>query len=100
VTGSEAPESELGTALIVLGATGVALVTALRSVGRALLEREQKSGCQFTAEERDAILAAASAIPGLEERLATTEVNLSAMIEKLDTLIARSNRTRATDRAR
>ena len=100
MTGLEGSDSEFRVAAIVLGASGMALIAALRAICDALRQREEETGRQFTSQERDAILAAASAIPGLEERLATAEVNLAALTEKFDEIEARRYRTRATDRGR
>jgi len=100
VTGSDGPDGELQTAVVVLGAAAVALIVAVKTIFDVLRDREAIAGRRLTAEEREAILAATSAIVGLDERLSAIESTLQTMNEKLDVLIARSNRPRAMERGR
>jgi hypothetical protein len=100
VTGPETFEGELRTTILALAASAVALIVAIRAVVEALRDRDMLTGRTLTAEERDAIMTAASAIMALDERLSATEAALQAITDKLDLLIARSNRPRAMDRGR
>ena len=89
--------SEFGIAALVLGASGLALVMSLRSIGRLLSDRARSTGRQITDAEIDAILAAASAAPALIERLAEVERTLPAILERLDDIAAQCRRRRITD---
>ena len=100
MTDPQGIESELQAAIVGLGIFAVALIVAARTIFDLLRDREAMAGRRLTAEEREAILTATNAIVGLDERLSAIESTLQSMTEKLDLLIARSNRPRATDRGR
>jgi TolA-binding protein len=88
---------ELGTALILLGGTGLALVMGLSAICSLFQQREQQTGRPFSEEERQILLALASSVPALEDRLASVEGTLESMANMLETLVHRNRRGRATD---
>ena len=78
----------------------VALIVAIRSVFDALRDHEILAGRPLSPEERDAILAAASAVTSFDERLSAIETLLQSIVDKQDLLIVRSGRPRPMDRGR
>ncbi len=69
----------------------------LRAICNLFRKHEEATGRKLEAAQIDALLAAASAHPALEERLAAVERTLPAIISKLDDILARSTRRRLTD---
>ncbi len=97
MTGSGGSDGEFRVALALLGASGVALVMALRAICDLLQRRERKTGRQLSDDELDALLALAAAIPGQERRIAQIERSLPAIQETLDEILRREIGRRATD---
>ncbi len=88
---------ELRTAVVLLGASGVALAMTLRALCSLFRKHEEATGRKMSPAEIDALLAVASAHPVLEERLASVERALPAILSKLDDILARSSRRRLSD---
>jgi hypothetical protein len=97
MTVSGGSDGEFRVAIALLGASGVALVMALRAICDLLQGRERKTGRQMTDDELDALLTLAKAIPGQERRLARIERSLPAIQEALDEILRRETGRRATD---
>jgi hypothetical protein len=92
-----AQDDERGTALVLLGGTGLALMLTLKGICALLQRREALTGRPITRVEYDAIMEAVQIIPALKAEVAGIKATLPALCDKLDDLIARSNRRRATD---
>lgn len=97
MTVSGGSDGEFRVALALLGASGVALVMALRAICDLLRRKEQRTGRQMTDVEIDSLLDLATAIPGQEKRLAHIERSLPAIQEALDEILRREIGRRATD---
>ena len=94
---SSGDPNELGTAIILLGGTGLALAMGLSAICSLFRQREQQTGRPFTEEERQILLALASSVPALEDRLASVEGTLDSMTSMLETLVRRNRPNRVTD---
>lgn len=99
MTVSGGSDGEFRIALTLLGASGVALVMALRAICDLLRRKEQTTGRQLADHEIDALLQLAAAIPGQEKRLAHIERSLPAIQDALDEILRRETGRRATDGA-
>jgi hypothetical protein len=92
-----AQDDERGTALVLLGGTGLALMLTLKGLCALVQRREALTGRPITRAEYDSIMEAVRLIPALQAEVAGIKQTLPALCDKLDDLIARSTRRRATD---
>jgi hypothetical protein len=88
---------ELGAALVLLGASGVALAMALRGICAIFQRRERDTGRRLSADEVESLLTVAAAHPVLADQVRGMRGDLDDLTDKLDELLRRSRRRPATD---